>query len=69
MKKQKGFCPHCSLYLNSSDLLEVVHMIPRSKGGKDESKNLQLLHRHCDDEKSRYDGSAPGHQEEELPLF
>ncbi|MCZ8241263.1 MAG: HNH endonuclease signature motif containing protein, partial [Microcystis sp. LE19-131.1A] len=28
-----------------------------SLGGKDEYKNLQLLHRHCHDDKSASDGS------------
>ena len=61
LKKQKGKCPYCGLYFTSNDLLEVDHIIPRSKGGKDEYKNLQLMHRHCHDIKSRYDGSAQGH--------
>jgi RNA-directed DNA polymerase len=69
LKKQKGKCPHCGLYFNSNDLLEVDHIIPRSKGGKDEYKNLQLLHQHCHDEKSRHDGSYQGLKEEEQPLF
>ncbi len=47
IKKQKGKCPHCSLNFTSEDLLEVDHIIPKSKGGKDTYSNLQLLHRHC----------------------
>ncbi len=69
LKKQKGKCPYCGQYFTSNDLLEVDHIIPRSQGGKDEYKNLQLLHAHCHDLKSRYDGSAQGHQEEDLPLW
>jgi RNA-directed DNA polymerase len=69
LKKQKGKCPYCGQYFTSSDLLEVDHIIPRSKGGKDDYKNLQLLHAHCHDIKSRYDGSALGQKEEELPLW
>lgn len=69
LKKQKGKCPYCGQYFNSTDLLEVDHINPKCKGGKDEYKNLQLLHAHCHDLKSRYDGSAQGHQEEELPLW
>ncbi|KOR36666.1 MULTISPECIES: group II intron reverse transcriptase/maturase [Planktothricoides] len=69
LKKQKGKCPYCGQYFTSSDLLEVDHIIPRSQGGKDEYKNLQLLHAHCHDLKSRYDRSAQGHQEEELLLW
>jgi RNA-directed DNA polymerase len=69
LKKQKGQCPHCGQYFTSNDLLEVDHIKPRSQGGKDEYKNLQLLHAHCHDIKSRYDGSAPGQKEEDLPLW
>jgi 5-methylcytosine-specific restriction endonuclease McrA len=35
--------------------MEVDHIQPRSQGGKDEYKNLQLLHRHCHDEKTALD--------------
>lgn len=69
LKKQKGKCPYCGQYFTSNDLPEVDHIIPKCKGGKDEYKNLQLLHAHCHDLKSRHDGSAQGHQEEELPLW
>lgn len=69
LKKQKGKCPYCGQYFNSTDLLEVDHINPKCKGGKDEYKNLQLLHAHCHDLKSRYDGSAQGHQEEEQLLW
>jgi RNA-directed DNA polymerase len=69
LKKQKGKCPYCGQYFTSNDLLEVDHIIPRSQGGKDEYKNLQLLHAHCHDVKSRYDGSAQGYQEEDQPLW
>ncbi len=37
------------------DVIEIDHKIPSSAGGKDEYKNLQLLHRHCHDEKTRND--------------
>ena len=37
--------------------MEVDHKIPLSQGGKDEWVNLQLLHRHCHDEKTAADGS------------
>ena len=57
LKKQKGKCAHCGLFFRDGDLLEVDHITPRSKGGKDEKKNWQLLHRHCHDEKTRTDGS------------
>ncbi|MGB3509889.1 MAG: HNH endonuclease signature motif containing protein, partial [Microcoleaceae cyanobacterium] len=57
IKKQKGICPHCGLNFTSEDLLEVDHIIPKSKGGKDTYSNLQLLHRHCHDTKTASDGS------------
>jgi RNA-directed DNA polymerase len=57
LKKQKGKCAHCGLFFRDGDLLEVDHIVPTSKGGKNEYKNWQLLHRHCHDEKTRTDGS------------
>ena len=57
LKKQKGKCAHCGLFFRDGDLLEVDHIIPTSKGGKNEYNNWQLLHRHCHDEKTRTDGS------------
>jgi len=40
------------------DVMEVDHKTPLSLGGKDEWVNLQLLHRHCHDEKTAIDGSS-----------
>ena len=57
LKKQKGKCKECELYLRDEDVIELDHIIPRSKGGKDEYKNWQLLHRHCHDKKTSLDGS------------
>ncbi|MFO7092690.1 HNH endonuclease, partial [Limnospira platensis] len=42
-------------FFTPSDLIEVDHIVPRSHGGKDEYKNLQLLHRHCHDDKTALD--------------
>lgn len=55
MKFQKGKCNICQLHFKSDDIIETDHKIPRSKGGKDDLKNLQLLHRHCHDLKSATD--------------
>jgi RNA-directed DNA polymerase len=55
LKRQKGKCSMCELYFRESDVMEVDHIIPKALGGKDELKNLQLLHRHCHDEKTRKD--------------
>ncbi|MBE8996583.1 group II intron reverse transcriptase/maturase [Microcystis aeruginosa] len=57
LKKQQGKCSRCGQYFTSSDLIEVDHIHPLSLGGKDEYKNLQLLHRHCHDDKSASDGN------------
>jgi len=53
LKRQKGKCANCGLYFRDGDLLEVDHIIPKSQGGKDQYKNMQLLHRHCHDQKTR----------------
>ncbi|BAI90683.1 MULTISPECIES: group II intron reverse transcriptase [Oscillatoriales] len=53
--KKKGRCTWCGQYFTPSDLIEVDHVVPRSQGGKDEYKNLQLLHRHCHDDKTALD--------------
>ncbi len=58
LKQQKGKCNHCKLYFREEDVLEIDHIIPRIQGGKDESKNLQILHRHRHDVKTAKDGSA-----------
>ncbi|WP_333319564.1 group II intron reverse transcriptase/maturase [Microcoleus sp. D3_18a_C4] len=57
IKRQKGICPHCGLYLTSIDIVEVDHIKPISLGGKDTYDNLQLLHKHCHDTKTATDGS------------
>jgi RNA-directed DNA polymerase len=55
LKQQKGKCLACKLSFQNWDVWEVDHKIPRANGGKDEYKNLQLLHRHCHDEKTAID--------------
>ncbi|MBD2235321.1 group II intron reverse transcriptase/maturase [Aulosira sp. FACHB-113] len=72
LKKQKGKCTHCGLYFKMEDLLEVDHILPRSQGGKDEYKNLQVLHKHCHDSKTAKDDLGGGmhldkHQTTEEP--
>jgi len=57
LKKQKGICPICKDKFKTGDLLEVDHILPRCFGGKDTYDNLQLLHAHCHDNKTRTDGS------------
>jgi RNA-directed DNA polymerase len=55
LKKQKGRCTYCRLHFRDGDLLETDHIIPKSKGGKDNRDNKQLLHRHCHDLKTAKD--------------
>ena len=57
LKQQKGKCAHCGHYFKDGDVIELDHKVPKSKGGKDEYKNWQLLHRHCHDTKTASDGS------------
>ena len=58
LKAQSGKCTHCGMYFREADVLEIDHITPKSVGGKDEYKNLQILHRHCHDEKTTEDGSV-----------
>lgn len=58
LKRQKGKCSHCGLFFKDGDIMEVDHIIPKSQGGRNEYKNLQLLHRHCHDKKTAKDGST-----------
>lgn len=55
LRQQKGKCPWCILSFQEWDVMEVDHKIPTALGGKDEWNNLQLLHRHCHDEKTAQD--------------
>ena len=55
LKTQKGKCNQCGLIFREEDVIETDHIIPTAAGGKDEYKNLQLLHRHCHDEKTKSD--------------
>ncbi len=57
LKRQKGKCSHCGSYFKDGDSLEVDHIVPKSKGGKNKYDNWQLLHRHCHDTKTAKDGS------------
>ncbi|WP_333336134.1 MULTISPECIES: HNH endonuclease signature motif containing protein [unclassified Microcoleus] len=57
LKRQKGKCAHCDNYFKDGDSIEVDHIVPKSKGGRDSYDNWQLLHRHCHDTKTANDGS------------
>ncbi|NER90946.1 MULTISPECIES: reverse transcriptase domain-containing protein [unclassified Moorena] len=49
LKRQKGVCTHCGLTFRDGDSMEKHHIIPRSLGGNNSDKNLELLHLHCHD--------------------
>ncbi|MDJ0678695.1 MAG: group II intron reverse transcriptase/maturase [Xenococcaceae cyanobacterium MO_167.B52] len=55
LKRQKGVCPWCCLHFREGDILEEDHILARALGGRDEYKNLQLLHGHCHDAKTALD--------------
>ena len=55
LRSQKGRCPWCGLFFKQEDDVEIDHIIPRAKGGRDVYTNLQLLHGHCHDQKSALD--------------
>lgn len=57
LKRQEGKCAHCNLFFKENDVIELDHIQPTSLGGKNRYENLQLLHRHCHDVKTRTDGS------------
>ncbi len=54
LKKQKGKCNLCQLTFLDGDLIETDHITPKAIGGN-QKDNLQLLHRHCHDIKTRQD--------------
>jgi group II intron reverse transcriptase/maturase len=57
LKRQNGYCTWCGTKFDTFDQMDVDHVIPLSKGGKDFYDNLQLLKTHCHIEKSKTDGS------------
>jgi len=58
LREQQGKCAACRLYFKSGDVLEVDHVVPTSRGGRNDNANRQLLHGHCHDRKTAADGSA-----------
>lgn len=57
LARQNGRCKRCGLVFEDDDVMEIDHIIPRRRGGRNKLKNLQLLHRHCHDVKSAHDGA------------
>ncbi len=68
LKRQKNKCAFCGLTFSPTDLMEVDHIKPRSKGGDNSYKNKQLLHRHCHDSKTASDKKTyPKFRPQDLP--
>ena len=55
LKKQKGKCAYCGLYIRNGDIQETDHIIAKKLDGKNVYSNYQLLHGHCHDEKTALD--------------
>ena len=55
LKKQKGICNQCGLTFRNEDIIERDHITPRQAGGSKIKDNLQLLHKHCHDVKTKTD--------------
>ena len=55
LKRQKGKCTHCGLYIRDGDIHETDHIIAKKLSGKNVYSNYQLLHGHCHDEKTTSD--------------
>lgn len=55
LKEQNGICTLCRTRFQLDSVMEVDHIIPKALGGKDHYSNLQLLHKHCHNKKTRID--------------
>ncbi len=55
LKRQKGKCNHCGLTFMPGDKIETDHITPLKAGGNNHRDNLQALHIHCHDIKTRKD--------------
>ena len=53
VKKQKGMCNWCKSIFTPMDRVEVDHIKPRKLGGSSKMWNLQALHRHCHEAKTK----------------
>ena len=48
----------CHLTFRDGESIETDHIIPKRLGGNNKVDNLQLLHRHCHDAKTKTDLAA-----------
>ena len=58
LKIQKGKCNHCGLTFKPGDSIERDHIIALKAGGNNTIDNLQALHKHCHDVKTKADIKA-----------
>jgi len=58
LAKQEFKCNWCKQDFKHDSILELDHIVPKSCGGGEQSTNLQVLHRHCHDIKTRSDESS-----------
>lgn len=57
LKKQYGKCNLCGLNFKPGETLEKDHIIRLADGGKQTISNLQMVHRHCHEIKTRKENS------------
>jgi RNA-directed DNA polymerase len=57
LRAQRGRCATCGLLFLPEDRLEIDHVQPVSQAGGSHLANLQVLHRHCHDQKTARDDS------------
>jgi RNA-directed DNA polymerase len=53
LQMQDGRCQRCGLLFQEGDVMEIHHIIPRSKGGGEALSNKCLFHLHCHDAQHR----------------
>ena len=46
-KNQNGCCHHCGLPMDIQDEREIFFKVPKSKGGKEEVRNMAYVHKYC----------------------
>ena len=47
LKNQNGCCHHCGLPMDIQDEREIFFKVPKSKGGKEEVRNMAYVHKYC----------------------
>lgn len=58
LKQQKGKCNYCGLTFKPGSIIERDHIIALQAGGKNSYDNLQAIHNHCHDVKTKTDLKA-----------